>query len=71
MSISVITLLCCMFITRDLVTCLRNGCCGRYCTVILDEHILFHKFCGFLAMVYSIIHVIGHLFGTAWAISTA
>ncbi len=64
-SVLILTVLCILFISRDLLTSLRcRGCCGSHCPVILNEHLMFHKFCGFLIMIFSLLHTIGHLYGT-------
>ena len=58
-------------ISRELNTCLRRGCCGRRCEALLDEHVMYHKVCGYIAIVYSLLHTLGHLFGSVRAMSQA
>ena len=59
-------------VSRDLLTALRcRGCCGARCSVILNEHLMFLKFCGFLILVFSVLHTIGHLYGTYPAMANA
>ena len=69
--ILVYTTLCIVCISRDLNTCLRKACCGRKCEALLDEHIMFHKVSGYIAIAYSLLHTVGHLFGSIKAISGA
>ena len=64
-AILILTLMCILAISRDLLTALRcRGCCGAHCSCILNEHLMYHKFCGFLIMVFSVLHTVGHLYGT-------
>ena len=59
-------------VSRDLLTALRcRGCCGARCSVILNEHLMFLKFCGFLILVFSVLHTIGHLYVTYPAMANA
>ena len=50
---------------RDLLTFLRKiALLEKYLVVLFNEHIKLHKFCGFLLVIVSTIHSIGHLGGT-------
>ncbi len=59
------TLLMIFFIHRGLLTLLRcRECCGRHASFILNEHVVYHQVCGALVLFYSIVHTVGHLYGT-------
>lgn len=50
---------------RDLLTFLRKiTFLERYLVVLFNEHIELHKFCGYLLIIVSTMHAIGHLAGT-------
>ncbi len=62
---------CVTAISRDLLTILRcRECLGTRCTVILNEHIFHHKLFGILLFVFSLIHTVGHLFGSVATIAS-
>lgn len=71
MAVLFLLILCVFFISRDLLTALRRReCCGNCCTSLLNSHLLFHKICGMLIALFSVLHTIGHLFGAVARIST-
>lgn len=42
-AILILTFMCILYIHRDLLTLLRcRECCGKNCTYMLNEHIIFH-----------------------------
>ena len=61
--ILIFTMLAMFFVSYDLTTWLRRKLKGR-CSTLFDFQILFHRFCGYIILTYSIIHTIGHLTGS-------
>ena len=71
-AILILVMFCIFFISRDMLTALRcRGCCGSHCSIILNEHVEYHKFCGILIAFFSVLHTIGHLYGTYPAMANA
>jgi len=52
-----------LLVSYDVVTCLRTWCCKSNC-LLIDKKILFHQICGFMILIYSLAHTIGHLTGS-------
>jgi NADPH oxidase 2 len=63
LAILVFTVMAMFFVSYDVTTWVRKKLKGR-CSTIFDFQILFHRFCGYVIMIYSVIHTIGHLSGT-------
>ena len=71
-AILILTVMCIFAISRDILTALRcRGCCAAHCEVVLNEHLMYHKFCGFVIVVFSVLHTVGHLYGTYPAMANA
>jgi len=69
-SIIILTVIVMLTICRDMLTWLRSTKCANCFTTLLDEHITVHKVCGILIFFYSVLHTIGHLYGTFYVLST-
>lgn len=55
---------------RDILNFLRNTpFIGKFFNIFLNEHITIHKLCGYLLLLFSTIHTLGHLIGTFTSIS--
>lgn len=53
------------FMMRDLLTWLgKIPFVGKFFNIFLNEHISLHKICGYLFVIYSFIHTVGHLGGS-------
>jgi NADPH oxidase 2 len=63
LAILVFTVMAMFFVSYDVTTWVRKKLKGR-CSTIFDFQILFHRFCGYVILIYSVIHTIGHLSGT-------
>lgn len=50
-------------VSYDIVTCCWAKCCKSNC-LLIDKKILFHQICGYMILVYSTSHTIGHLTGS-------
>jgi hypothetical protein len=61
--ILIFTMLAMFFVSYDVTTWLRGKLKGK-CATIFDFQTLFHRFCGYVILTYSVIHTIGHLTGT-------
>lgn len=64
---SIVMLLCLsvFFIYHDLLTFLRKHFIRRNrCSLVFNKKLRFHKFCGYLLILYSIVHILSHLCGT-------
>ena len=54
-----------LLVSYDLLTILRRWSCPRRILLsFLDHNVLLHRICGDLLVIYSIIHVLGHAFGS-------
>ena len=60
----------CLMVSYSFITKCWSVCKKR-CSTLLDFKILFHRICGYLILLFSYIHTIGHLAGSFAAISKA
>jgi hypothetical protein len=49
------------FVSYDVLTWMRTRCCGLRLLTLIDFSIVFHKFCGWLILFYSVLHTVMHL----------
>lgn len=66
--ILIFTMLAMFFVSYDLTTWLRGKLKGKWST-LFDFQILFHRFCGYVILIYSVIHTIGHLTGSYYKLN--
>ena len=66
LAIILLTMLVLIFVSYDFMTWLRKcSCCRKKMQDLFDHMVLYHRFCGYLILLYSVIHSIGHCTGTA------
>ena len=54
-----------LLVSYDLLTLLRRCSCARRMLLsFLDHKVLLHRICGDLLVLYSLVHVLGHAFGS-------
>lgn len=65
LAIVLLTILVLLFVSYDTMTWIRGIVCCRRFHSLFDHLVLYHRFCGYMILLYSVIHSIGHLTGTA------
>lgn len=60
LAIMVLSIFLLLFVSYDFLTCIRPYV-AHMCLSLLDFNVHFHKFCGYLILMYSSIHSISHL----------
>ena len=66
LAIIILTMMVLILVSYDTMTCIRNlSCCKNHFNSLFDHLVLYHRFVGYLILIYSIVHTIGHLCGSA------
>ena len=68
LAIELLTASAMILICYDLLRCCR-GITKNRCKGLLDHHLYYHRWAGYLILIYSLIHTVGHLTGSVRSIS--